>query len=112
MLSLFNTLSRKKEVLKKSKKRIGLYTCGPTVYNFAHLGNLRTYIFEDILERTLLFLKYPVKRAMNITNVGHLTNDSDAGDDKVDKEAKKENKDVLEIARYYTEVFLFSFLAS
>ncbi len=107
MLRLYNTLSRKKEPFRAlSKKQVGLYTCGPTVYNFAHLGNLRTYVFEDILERTLLVLGFRVKRVMNITDVGHLTNDSDAGEDKMEQEARKEKQGVLEVARKYTDAFL------
>ena len=107
MLQLYNTLSRKKETFRPlQKNQVGLYTCGPTVYNFAHLGNLRTYVFEDILERTLLALGYRVTRVMNITDVGHLTNDSDEGEDKIEQEARKEKQDVLEIARKYTNAFL------
>ena len=88
---LYNTLTRKKETFKPLKaKRVGLYTCGPTVYNYAHIGNLRTYIFEDILERTLIFSGYAVNRVMNITDVGHLTSDADTGEDKLEKEAKEE----------------------
>ena len=82
-----------------------MYTCGPTVYNFAHIGNLRTYIFEDILEKSLNFVGYKVKRCMNITDVGHLTSDSDSGEDKMLKGAKREHKSVLEIAKYYTDEF-------
>lgn len=107
MLTLYNTLSRKKEELHPiHKDSVGLYTCGPTVYNFAHIGNLRTYIFEDILQRTLEYNGYKVKRVMNITDVGHLTGDADAGDDKLDKEARAEKKSVQEIAQFYTKVFL------
>ncbi|MCR4328578.1 MAG: cysteine--tRNA ligase [Patescibacteria group bacterium] len=106
-LKLYNTLSRQKENFRPlNKSKVSLYTCGPTVYNFAHIGNLRTYIFEDILERTLLFLGFNVKRVMNITDVGHLTNDSDEGEDKMEQEAHKEKKDVLEVAHIYTEAFL------
>ena len=82
-----------------------MYTCGPTVYHFAHIGNLRTYIFEDILEKTLIYLGYSVKRCMNITDVGHLTSDSDSGEDKMLKGAKRDNKSVLDIAKFYTEAF-------
>lgn len=105
-LLLFNTLSRKKEPFVPIKKaEIGLYTCGPTVYNFAHIGNLRTYIFEDLLKRTLLFNHFNVKHVMNITDVGHLTSDSDTGEDKMLKGAKREHKTVWEIADFYTHAF-------
>src|SRR3989339_1692612 len=106
-LFLFNTLTRQKEEFKPLKKgRVSLYTCGPTVYDYAHIGNLRTYIFEDILRRTLEFNRYKVKHVMNITDVGHLTSDADEGEDKLEKGAKRENKSVLEIAKFYTEAFL------
>src|SRR3989344_8471377 len=104
-LRLYNTLSRKEEVFKPLKKgQVTLYTCGPTVYNFAHIGNLRTYIFEDILERVLRWNGYGVKRAMNITDVGHLTGDSDAGADKMEQAAKTA-ADVKKIAAKYTRAF-------
>src|SRR3989344_9269486 len=97
-LKLYNTLSRRLEVFKPLKnKTVGLYTCGPTVYNFAHIGNLRTYIFEDILERALEWNGYEVKRVMNITDVGHLTGDTDEGRDKGEEEARAERKSVEEI---------------
>jgi cysteinyl-tRNA synthetase len=106
MLTLYNTLSKKKEPLKPIHKNwVGLYTCGPTVYHFAHIGNLRTYIFEDILERTLRSNYYQVRRVMNITDVGHLTGDSDVGDDKLQTTADAQKKSVEEIARFYTEAF-------
>lgn len=106
MITLYNTLSRKKEPLKPVHKDwVGLYTCGPTVYNFAHIGNLRTYIFEDILERTLRFDGYAVRRVMNITDVGHLTGDTDAGDDKLETAAATQKKSVQDIARFYTNAF-------
>ncbi len=106
-IRLYNTLSHQVEVFKPIKKSsVGLYTCGPTVYNFAHLGNLRTYIFEDILERTLIWDGYNVKRVMNITDVGHLTGDGDAGEDKIEKEARAEKKSVKDIVKLYTGVFL------
>lgn len=104
-LFLFNTLSKKKESFKVKNNQVGLYTCGPTVYNFAHLGNLRTYIFEDILKRVLIYNGYKVKHVMNITDVGHLTNDRDMGEDKVEMEAKKEQKTAWEIAEFYTKAF-------
>ena len=105
-LTLFNTLTRKKEPFVPIKKNeVGLYTCGPTVYAFAHIGNLRTYIFEDLLKRTLLFNHFNVKHIMNITDVGHLTSDSDTGEDKMLKGAKREKKTVWEIADFYTKAF-------
>ncbi|MDD4900765.1 MAG: cysteine--tRNA ligase [Patescibacteria group bacterium] len=105
-LFLYNTLTRTKELFKPVKKgRVGLYTCGPTVYNFAHLGNLRTYIFEDMLKRVLLYNGYKVKHVMNITDVGHLTGDRDMGEDKLEKGAKREGKTAREIAEFYTEAF-------
>ena len=106
MLKFYNTLSRKKEVFKPLKdKKVGLYTCGPTVYYFAHVGNLRTYIFEDILKRVLEYNKYKVKHVMNITDVGHLTSDADTGEDKLEKGAQRENKTVWQIADFYTKHF-------
>jgi cysteinyl-tRNA synthetase len=106
VLTLYNTLSRKKEPLKPIHPDwVGLYTCGPTVYNFAHIGNLRTYIFEDILERTLRFDGHAVRRVMNITDVGHLTGDTDAGDDKLETAAAAQKKSVEEIAQFYTDAF-------
>ena len=105
-LVIFNTLSREKEVFKPiDPKEVGLYTCGPTVYNFAHLGNMRTYIFEDILKRVLFYNDYKVKHVMNITDVGHLTGDRDMGEDKIEKESQKENKTAWEIAEFYTKSF-------
>jgi len=105
-MKLFNTLSRKKEEFKPIKdKKVGLYTCGPTVYNFAHLGNLRTYIFEDVLKRVLQYDGYKVKHVMNITDVGHLTGDRDMGEDKLEKESKKEGKTAWQIAEFYTKAF-------
>ena len=105
-LFLYNTLTRSKEEFKPFKKgKAGLYTCGPTVYNFAHIGNLRTYIFEDILRRTIEFNGYKVKQVMNITDVGHLTSDADTGEDKLEKGAKREGKSVWEIAEFYTRAF-------
>src|ERR1700735_3702196 len=102
-ITLSNTLSRKKEEFKPIHSEwVGLYTCGPTVYNFAHIGNLRTYIFEDILQRTLEYNGHAVKRVMNITDVGHLTSDADTGEDKMDKAAQAQNKSIKEIAQYYT----------
>lgn len=106
-LKLYNTLSRKLEIFKPLKgKSVGLYTCGPTVYNYAHVGNLRTYVFEDILERVLRLDGYSVKRVMNITDVGHLTGDADGGEDKIEREARSERKTPAQIAAFYTKAFL------
>lgn len=106
-MKLYNTLTRKvEEFVPNDKNKVTMYTCGPTVYHYAHIGNLRTYIFEDILEKTLNYLGYNVKRAMNITDVGHLSSDSDTGEDKMLKGAKREHKSVLDIADFYTEAFL------
>ena len=106
IVKIYNTLTHKvEEFIPNEEGKVKMYTCGPTVYNYAHIGNLRTYIFEDILEKTLRYLGYEVLRCMNITDVGHLTSDSDSGDDKMLKSAKKENKSVLEIAKFYTEAF-------
>ena len=103
---LYNSASRKKELFVPNHPNIvKMYTCGPTVYHYAHIGNLRSYIMEDILEKYLRYLGYPVKRVMNITDVGHLTSDADEGEDKMLKGAKRENKSVLEIARFYTDAF-------
>ncbi|MGD9369148.1 MAG: cysteine--tRNA ligase [Desulfobacteraceae bacterium] len=105
-LKLFNTLTRKKEIFTPIEPpHVGLYTCGPTVYNYAHIGNLRTYIFEDILKRVLIYNGYKVKHVMNITDVGHLTGDRDMGEDKLEKGARREGKTAWEIADYYTKAF-------
>ncbi len=105
-LYLYNTLSRKKEKFDPLYDDfVGLYTCGPTVYNYAHIGNLRTYIFEDVLKRVLKYNGYKVKHVMNITDVGHLTGDRDMGEDKLEKGAEKEGKTAWEIAEYYTVAF-------
>jgi cysteinyl-tRNA synthetase len=101
---LYNTLTRKKEEFQPIiSGEVGLYTCGPTVYNFAHLGNLRFYLFEDFLKRTLQYDGYQVKHVMNITDVGHLTGDMDMGEDKMEKGAAREGKSAWEIAEFYTE---------
>ena len=106
-ISLYNTFSRRKEkFIPIDEKCIGLYTCGPTVYNYAHIGNLRTFIFEDILKKTLSLSGYKVKHVMNITDVGHLSDDADNGEDKVEKAAKKEKKTIKEIVEFYTDAFL------
>lgn len=103
---LYNTLTRKKEEFKPlHPPSVGMYSCGPTVYNYAHIGNLRTYIFNDTLRRTLIKNGYKLKHVMNITDVGHLTSDADEGEDKMLLSAKKEKKTVWEIAEYYTQAF-------
>ena len=106
-MKLYNTLTRQKEEFKPNKPdQVGLYCCGPTVYNYAHIGNLRTYVFEDLLRRVLEFNGYVVNHVMNITDVGHLTSDADEGEDKMKKGAEREKKTVWEIAEYYTQAFL------
>ena len=103
---LYNSLSHKKELfVPNNPDLVKMYTCGPTVYHYAHIGNLRTYIMEDVLEKSLRYLGYNVKRVMNITDVGHLASDADTGEDKMLKGAKRENKTVMDIARFYTEAF-------
>ena len=103
---LFNTLTRKTEkFIPNEDGKVAMYTCGPTVYHFAHIGNLRSYIMEDVLEKTLRYVGYDVKRVMNITDVGHLTSDADTGEDKMLKGAKREHKTVMEIAKFYTDAF-------
>ena len=105
-MKIYNTLSRSvEEFVPYNKEQVTMYTCGPTVYHYAHIGNLRTYIFEDILEKSLNYVGYNVKRCMNITDVGHLSSDSDSGEDKMLAGAKREHKTVLEIADFYTECF-------
>jgi len=105
-LKLYNTLSRKKErFIPINKKNVGIYTCGPTVYWYQHIGNLRSYIFSDILKRVLMYNNYKVKQIMNVTDVGHLTSDADSGDDKIEKAAKKEGKKAEDISNYYLKVF-------
>ena len=109
-LKIYNTLSHsEEEFIPWNGKVVNMYTCGPTVYHFAHIGNLRTYIMEDVLERTLRYLGYNVKRCMDITDVGHLSSDSDTGNDKMVTAAQKEHKTVLEIAKYYTDIFFEDF---
>ncbi len=106
MLTLHNTLSRQLEEFSPiSKDHVSLYTCGPTVYDFAHIGNLRTYIFEDVLRRSLEYNGYKVSHAMNITDVGHLVGDGDDGEDKMEVGAKREGRHPLEIAREYEAQF-------
>ena len=107
MLKLYNTLTRKKEEFSPiDKNEVRIYSCGPTVYNFAHIGNLRAYLFMDNLRRVLKYNGYTLKHAMNITDVGHLVSDADEGEDKMLKASKRENKDPFEIADFYTEAFL------
>ncbi len=105
-MQIYNTLSKQLETFTPNEEGIvRMYTCGPTVYHFAHIGNLRTYIFEDILEKGLEYLGYEVLRVMNITDVGHLTSDGDTGDDKMELASQREHKTVYEIADYYTNAF-------
>ncbi len=105
-MELYNSLTRKKEeFVSLEPGKVKMYTCGPTVYHFAHIGNLRTYIMEDVLEKYLRYLGYDVTRVMNITDVGHLSSDADTGEDKMLKGAKREHKTVMEIARFYTDAF-------
>ena len=102
----YNTLTKKEELFVPNVDgKVNMYTCGPTVYHFAHIGNLRTYICEDILEKTLRYVGYDVKRVMNVTDVGHLSSDADTGEDKMLKGAKREHKTVMEIAKFYTDAF-------
>jgi len=105
-MKFYNTLSRTIEEFKPiNPSNVKMYTCGPTVYHFAHIGNLRSYIMEDVLEKTLNFVGYKVNRVMNITDVGHLTGDSDTGEDKMLLGAIREKKSVLDIAKFYTDAF-------
>lgn len=105
-MKIYNTLTRKvEELIPNEPGKIKMYTCGPTVYHFAHIGNLRTYISEDILEKTLKYIGYDVTRCMNITDVGHNVGDGDSGEDKMLVASKREHKSVYDIAKYYTEVF-------
>lgn len=109
-MKIYNTLTRKvEEFIPNNKNQVNMYTCGPTVYHYAHIGNLRSYIMEDILEKTLMYNGYKVNRVMNITDVGHLSSDSDSGEDKMVKSAKKQKKTVLDIAKFYTEAFFEDF---
>jgi cysteinyl-tRNA synthetase len=106
-LSIYNTLTREKDTFVPLKEgEAGIYTCGPTVYNFQHIGNMRTYIFEDVLRRVLLYDGYNVKHVMNITDVGHLTSDADEGEDKMIKAMRREGKTPWDIAHFYTDLFL------
>lgn len=105
-MKLYNTLTRQvEEFTPREPGKVKMYTCGPTVYNFAHIGNLRTYLMEDVLEKTLRYIGYDVRRVMNITDIGHLSSDADTGEDKMLLGAKREHKTVLELAKYYTDAF-------
>ena len=104
---LYNTLTKSvDEFVPNEEGKVAMYTCGPTVYHFAHIGNLRSYIMEDVLEKYLRYVGYDVKRVMNITDVGHLTSDGDTGEDKMLKGAKREHKTVMDIAHFYTDAFM------
>ena len=105
-MKLYNTLTKKvEEFIPREENKVKMYTCGPTVYHFAHIGNLRTYISEDILEKSLKYLGYEVKRCMNITDVGHNVGDGDSGEDKMLVASRREHKSVYDVAAYYTKVF-------
>jgi len=109
-MRLFNTLTRQlEEIIPYEANKIKFYTCGPTVYHYAHIGNMRNYIGHDILDKALRYLGFNVLRCMNITDVGHLTSDSDSGVDKMEKAAKRENKSAVEIAEFYTDAFFKDF---
>src|SRR6185503_20378990 len=114
MLKLYNSLTREVEEFKSIQpNKVGMYTCGPTVYDFAHIGNFRTYTTADLLLRILKYNGYQVRYVMNLTDVGHLTGDNlgdaDLGEDRMEKAAKKEGKTAWEIAEFYTDVFLKDF---
>lgn len=105
-MKLYNTLTKKiEDFIPNNKDEVTMYTCGPTVYHFAHIGNLRTYISEDILEKSLKYIGYNVKRCMNVTDVGHLVGDGDSGEDKMAVASKRENKSSMEIAKFYLDAF-------
>lgn len=109
MLKLYNTLTRQKEAFRpidEKGKMVKIYSCGPTVYNYAHIGNMRAYIFMDTLRKVLAYNGYQLNHVMNITDVGHLTSDADEGEDKMAKSAKEQHKSVYEIAKMYTQAFL------
>ena len=108
MLKIYNTLTRKKEdfiPIDKDKKEVKIYTCGPTVYNYAHIGNMRAYIFMDTLRKILKYDGYTLNHVMNITDVGHLVSDADEGEDKMEKSAREKNMSVYDIANTYTNYF-------
>lgn len=105
-MKLYNSLTKRVDTFKENESgKIAMYTCGPTVYHFAHIGNLRSYLMEDVLEKLLRFSGYDVKRVMNITDVGHLSSDADTGEDKMLKGARREHKTIMEIAKFYTDAF-------
>ena len=107
MIQFYNTLTRKKQEFEPSQDNtVRMYSCGPTVYSYAHIGNLRAYIFMDTLRRVLKYNGYKINGVMNITDVGHLTSDADTGEDKMEKASKKENKSPYEIAEFYTKWFM------
>ena len=106
-IHLYNTLTRSKELFHPlAEREVFMYHCGPTVYDYAHIGNLRAYIFADVLRKMFVFNKYVVKQVINITDVGHLTSDEDEGEDKLEAGARREGKTAKEIAAYYTDAFL------
>ena len=108
-MKIYNTLHHKLEEFKPLSKIVKIYTCGPTVYGFQHIGNYASYIYWDLLIRTLKANHYQVQRILNFTDVGHLTSDADTGEDKMEKTARKENKSVFEIAQFYGDDFLRNF---
>lgn len=109
---LYNTITREKQLfVPQNEKEVSIYTCGPTVYHYAHIGNMRTYVMEDILVRALRFCGYGVKRVMNITDVGHLVSDGDDGEDKMEVGARREGKTAWDIAKFYTDAFLKDYKA-
>ena len=109
-MKIYNTLTRTiEEFVPREENKVKIYTCGPTVYHYAHIGNIRNYIGDDIFDKTLRYLGYDVTRAMNITDVGHLTSDSDSGEDKMEVARKREGKTSMEIAKFYTEAFFDDF---
>ncbi|MBO4732230.1 MAG: cysteine--tRNA ligase, partial [Spirochaetaceae bacterium] len=106
-LRFYNTMGRSMQDFKPiTEGYVGFYGCGPTVYNYAHIGNLRAYVFLDVLDKTLTLLGYKIKHVMNITDVGHLTGDGDDGDDKMKKTAEERHQSVLEVAKFYTDAFM------
>ena len=106
MLRVYNTMTRRVEPFRPIEEgKVGLYTCGPTVYNYAHIGNLRTYVFEDVLRRALALEGYEVHHVMNVTDVGHLVSDADTGEDKMEKGARREGRSVEDIAEFYLDAF-------
>ncbi len=111
-MRIYNTLTRRKEEFRPIKEgEAGIYTCGPTVYNYAHIGNMRTFITEDLQVRAMRFLGWKVKRVMNITDVGHLVSDADTGEDKMEQGARREGKSAWDVAKFYTEAFFADFKA-